>query len=470
MLGEAQSDFEFINDNDIEEDDGEDEIYGLLRDLYPDFDGDNMNNSTGDDLREEEPNAEAKRFYRLLKDLDLPLYEIARVSKLSTLIKLLHLKSIGHWSNESFTMLLKFLKDDLLLDRTNLPDSYYEAKKDDNCLQSCKVCGASRWKDAKHSGETKLKKAKKIPCKILRYFPLKPRLQRLFMCSKTSPLMSWHHDKRVDDGIMRHPADLMAWKKFDELHPSFAAEPRNVQLGLASDGLQPFGMSRTPYNIWPVVLVPYNLPPWLFMKQENFILSMLIPGPNGPGDAIDVYLQPLIEELNELWETGVETFDASTRKNFKLHASLLWTINDFPAYANLLPPEMLSGDDILDQVADLDGLPLTKDPRKKIKISHKKRGDNWNRKSIFFDLPYWKTLLLRHNLDVMHIEKNICDNILGTILDIKGKTKDTLSTQLDLQEMNIRKELHPIQNGDEYELPAASYTLSVEEKKKKSIF
>ncbi|WMV07873.1 hypothetical protein MTR67_001258 [Solanum verrucosum] len=71
------------------------------------------------------------------------------------------------------------------------------------------------------------------------------------------------------------------------------------------------------------------------MKQENFILAMLIPGPESPCDAIDVYLQPLTEELNELWESGVETFDASTRKNFMLHASLLWTINDFPTYANL---------------------------------------------------------------------------------------------------------------------------------------
>ncbi|WMV54979.1 hypothetical protein MTR67_048364 [Solanum verrucosum] len=70
--------------------------------------------------------------------------------------------------------------------------------------------------------------------------------------------MSWDHDKRVDDGIMRHPADSMAWKKFDELHPSFAAEPRNVRLGLASDGFQPFGMSKTPYNIWPVVAGLYK--------------------------------------------------------------------------------------------------------------------------------------------------------------------------------------------------------------------
>ena len=56
---------------------------------------------------------------------------------------------------------------------------------------------------------------------------------------------------------------------------------------------------------------------------------MLTPGPNGPGDAIDTYLQPLIEELKELWEVGIETCDASTRTNFKLYVSLLWTIKTF---------------------------------------------------------------------------------------------------------------------------------------------
>ncbi|XP_049349488.1 uncharacterized protein LOC125814082 [Solanum verrucosum] len=134
---------------------------------------------------------------------------------------------------------------------------------------------------------------------------------------------------------MRHSADSMAWKPFDEHHPSFATEPHNVRLGFTSDGFQPFRNSKSSHSIWPVVLIPYYLPPWLCMKQENFILSMLIPGPNGPGDAIDTYLQPLIEELKELWEVGIETFDASTKQNFKLNASLLWTINDFPAYENL---------------------------------------------------------------------------------------------------------------------------------------
>jgi hypothetical protein len=57
----------------------------------------------------------------------------------------------------------------------------------------------------------------------------------------------------------------------------------------------------------------------------------------------------------------------------------------------------------------------------------------WKKKSIFFfRFPYWKDNLLRHNFDVMHIEKNVMNNILGTILDIKGKTKDNLAARLGL--------------------------------------
>ena len=64
---------------------------------------------------------------------------------------------------------------------------------------------------------------------------------------------------------------------------------------------------------------------------------------------------------------------------------------------------------------------------------------NWTKKSIFWELPYWKSLSLRHNLDVMHIEKNVCDSLLGTILDIDGKSKDTDKARIDLQNMGVRK-------------------------------
>ncbi|GJY72025.1 hypothetical protein Tco_0475728, partial [Tanacetum coccineum] len=51
------------------------------------------------------------------------------------------------------------------------------------------------------------------------------------------------------------------------------------------------------------------------MKQPSFILSVLIDGPKAPGDKIDVYLQPLIDELKDLWRDGVSTYDASSKSS-----------------------------------------------------------------------------------------------------------------------------------------------------------
>jgi hypothetical protein len=48
------------------------------------------------------------------------------------------------------------------------------------------------------------------------------------------------------------------------------------------------------------------------------------------------------------------------------------------------------------------------------------------------ELPYWKTNLLRHNLDVMHIKKNMFENIFNTVMDVKGKTKDNIKARLDI--------------------------------------
>ncbi|WMV25412.1 hypothetical protein MTR67_018797 [Solanum verrucosum] len=91
----------------------------------------------------------------------------------------------------------------------------------------------------------------------------------------------------------------------------------------------------TSYSMWPVILTPYNLPPWKCFKDPFMMMSLLILGPQAPGKDIDVYLRPLIDELKELWSDGVETFDAPTGKCFKMHVAVLWTINDFPAYGNL---------------------------------------------------------------------------------------------------------------------------------------
>ena len=68
----------------------------------------------------------------------------------------------------------------------------------------------------------------------------------------------------------------------------------------------------------------------------------------------------------------------------------------------------------------------------------------WKKHYIFFDLPYWKDLLVRHNLDVMHIEKNVCESLIGTLLNIPGNTKDGENDRLDMVAIGIRESLKPI--------------------------
>ena len=57
---------------------------------------------------------------------------------------------------------------------------------------------------------------------------------------------------------------------------------------------------------------------------------------------------------------------------------------------------------------------------------------NWVKQSIFWELSYWKTNLLCHNLDVMHIEKNVFENIFNIVMDVKRKTNDNIKARLDL--------------------------------------
>jgi len=71
----------------------------------------------------------------------------------------------------------------------------------------------------------------------------------------------------VNNGETCHPSNGEACKHFLKVYPNFASEPRNVYLGLCTDGLNPFGMSGHNYSLWLVILTPYNLPPDMWMKQ-----------------------------------------------------------------------------------------------------------------------------------------------------------------------------------------------------------
>ncbi|KAK6128488.1 hypothetical protein DH2020_037772 [Rehmannia glutinosa] len=328
--------------------------------------------------------------------------------------------------------------------------------------------------------------------------------------------MRWHAEHMVEDDIMSHCSDSLAWKHFNDTHPEFAAEIRNVRLCLCTDGFQPFAQYGAQYSCWPVIVTPLNLPPWLCMKDKHMFLTVLVPGPKNPKDKLDVYLQPLIKELNQLWDVGVQTYDISKKKNFQMRVALMWTVSDFPAYSMLsgwstagrlacpycmessdaftlsksgkqswfdnhrkflssdhtfrrnknsflknktitkVAPSVRSGVQILTEIQDL-GLMKAIDIGADENNRAKCKNCGWRKKSIFWELPYWSTNLIRHNLDVMHIEKNVFDNIFNTVMDVQGKTKDTLKSRQELNEYCRRPEL--AQNAKTGKYPKACYTL-----------
>jgi len=102
------------------------------------------------------------------------------------------------------------------------------------------------------------------------------------MSHHTSPHMKWHAQGSTKNGVLRHPTNGEAWKAFDSRYPVFASDPLNVRLGLASDRFNPFGNMSSSHSTWPLMFVPYNLPPWMCMKQLYFMLSLIIPSPSAP--------------------------------------------------------------------------------------------------------------------------------------------------------------------------------------------
>ncbi|GKB86448.1 putative reverse transcriptase domain-containing protein, partial [Tanacetum coccineum] len=126
---------------------------------------------------------------------------------------------------------------------------------------------------------------------------------------------------------------------------------------------------------------------WCFTSPRRFT------GMAYPGNDIVVFLEPLVDDLHTLFETGVDTYDASIKENFNLRVVVLWTINDYPA-----------------------------------------------------------------------LEKNVCESLVGTLLNVPGKLKDGINARLDLVELGIKPELFARQEEDKTTLLPAGYTLTTAEK------
>ncbi|KAL9687164.1 hypothetical protein QQ045_031562 [Rhodiola kirilowii] len=267
----------------------------------------------------DEPNEIAMEFYNLFKSTCDPAYEgCTTETELSMHMKLLQTKTDYNLSEAAYNSICQILQG--LADSDNrLPKLFSQSKKiikdlamgyqridvcgngcliyyaESESLTNCTFCGESRYhppsSTSSSNGYTRVAKSSMF------YLNIIPRIQRLSMMSSTAEHMYWHASRRDDKNKMVHPSDGESWKHFDRCYPDFVAETRNVRLGLRSDGFSPFRTPGKSYSCWPVMVTPYNLPPWMCMKTKFMWLTILIPGPTNPKKRIDMYLRPLIDDV-----------------------------------------------------------------------------------------------------------------------------------------------------------------------------
>src|SRR3954467_11367946 len=86
--------------------------------------------------------------------------------------------------------------------------------------------------------------------------------------------------------------------------------------------------------MWPVLVILYNMPPNVCTKESNYMMALLIPGPKSPGNDFDLFMEPLVEELQQLWK-GVLDLYSSPPADFFLRAIIIWCIHDYPALGTM---------------------------------------------------------------------------------------------------------------------------------------
>src|SRR5438128_11723841 len=84
------------------------------------------------------------------------------------------------------------------------------------------------------------------------------------------------------------------------------------------------------HSTWPVFLSILNIPSWLCMKRKYLMLLILIQGPKPPGNDIDVFLEPLLEDMEKLWNDGELVWDEFKQEYFTLRAMIFVAITDYP--------------------------------------------------------------------------------------------------------------------------------------------
>src|ERR1041385_4829719 len=78
---------------------------------------------------------------------------------------------------------------------------------------------------------------------------------------------SIERSKTGEKAVLAHPSDASQWRALDGVDASFAADPKNLKLGVSTDGVNPYSNQSSTHSTWPVFVWIYNLPP-LVMHEE----------------------------------------------------------------------------------------------------------------------------------------------------------------------------------------------------------
>jgi hypothetical protein len=90
--------------------------------------------------------------------------------------------------------------------------------------------------------------------------------------------MDYHECNISGDGVLRILVDGSSFRETKEKWANFKYEPRNVSLSLAADGVNPFRELRSIYSVWPIFVNNNKFPPWISIKREHIMLTMIVPG------------------------------------------------------------------------------------------------------------------------------------------------------------------------------------------------
>ncbi|GKF10033.1 putative reverse transcriptase domain-containing protein, partial [Tanacetum coccineum] len=192
----------------------------------------------------------------------------------------------------------------------------------------------------------------------------------------------WHAARRITDGELRHPADSQAWRTIDEKFPEIGKDTRNLRLGISDDGVDVNTGNRHHDDIYHITIRSES-------KRRHLMTGE------------QIYNE--VKHIENKWGKGKRTNNNALENQEDTRGR---------------------GGKIQKQKRN-----TTEEEGSSSQVN--KQNDVYWKK---FNIWYQKLKYLRHNhvphcIDFMHVEKNVAESIVRTLLHVPGKTKDGLNAR-----------------------------------------